>query len=66
MRYGSRKFIFSLLQLGLMCGIPILFHYLGISDDLSKMVLIGIFSGHLYHFANIWDSKLNGDTSKQS
>lgn len=57
-KYASRKFLFSIIQLCLLCGMPILFHNMGISDDVTKMVLVGVFSGHLYSFANIWDSKI--------
>ncbi len=58
MKYGSRKFLLSILQLGLLGGVPILYRHLGISDDLCKMVLLGIFGGHLYHFSNLFDKRI--------
>lgn len=65
MKYASRKFILSNVQLILLVSIPLLFHHVGISDDLSKTVLLGIASTSLYHFSNVMDSKLNGGSNDQ-
>lgn len=64
MKFTSRKFIFSLIQLILMVGLPVVYRHLEISDELCKMVLIGIFSGHIYHFANVWESKNAANINK--
>lgn len=65
-KYGSRKFLFAFVQLCLLCGVPLLFSELHITDDVTKMVLVGIFSGHIYSFANIWDSKVKNGINQQS
>lgn len=65
MKYGSRKFVLSLFQLSFLVGVPLLFHNVGISDDISKTVLYGILGTSIYHVANIFDGKLNG-ADKQS
>lgn len=66
MKYGSRKFILSIGQLGLMAGLPVLYHHLGISDDLCKIVIAGVFGSHVYNIVNLLEGRIDGTSNKQS
>lgn len=65
-KYASRKFVLSFIQLILLVGVPILFHNLGIGDDLSKTVLFGILGTSIYHVSNVLDGKLGGSNDQQN
>lgn len=59
--FKSRKFLMSQMLIWLSTGAPILFHYLGISDQITLMVLgvyVGV--GGIYHAVNVVDKRING------
>lgn len=66
MKYVSRKFVLSVAHVILIPSLPVLYHRLGISDDVCKIVMAALFGTNVYHIVNLLEGRIGDGSDKQS